>query len=31
MSQDAINALQGARVGIDLVWELQSDDSPTTP
>ncbi|WP_458779786.1 hypothetical protein [Arthrobacter sp. D3-16] len=29
MSQDAINALQGARVGIDLVWELQSDDSPT--
>ncbi|BBE21308.1 hypothetical protein MN0502_01910 [Arthrobacter sp. MN05-02] len=29
MSQDAINALQGARVGIDLVWELRSDDSPT--
>jgi hypothetical protein len=29
MSQDAINALQGARVGIDLVWELQSDDAPT--
>lgn len=31
MSQDAVNALQGARVGIDLVWELQSDESPTTP
>jgi hypothetical protein len=31
MSQDQINALQGARVGIDLVWELQSDASPTTP
>ncbi|NKG22036.1 hypothetical protein [Paeniglutamicibacter terrestris] len=31
MSQSEINALQGARVGIDLVWELQSDDSPTTP
>ena len=31
LSQDDINALQGARVGIDLVWELQSDDSPTTP
>lgn len=31
MSQDAINALQGARVGIDLVWELQSDAAPTTP
>ncbi|MCU1631954.1 MAG: hypothetical protein JWM61_606 [Micrococcaceae bacterium] len=31
MSQDAINALQGARTGIDLVWELQSDDSPTAP
>ena len=29
MSQDAINALQGARVGIDLVWELQSDGTPT--
>ncbi|MFK0040582.1 hypothetical protein ACIQTW_12140 [Paenarthrobacter sp. NPDC090517] len=29
MSQDAINALQGARVGIDLVWELQSDNAPT--
>lgn len=29
MSQDAINALQGARVGVDLVWELQSDESPT--
>ncbi|WP_411732869.1 hypothetical protein [Paeniglutamicibacter sp.] len=31
MSQDEINALQGARVGIDLVWELQSDESPTAP
>jgi hypothetical protein len=31
MSQDEVNALQGARVGIDLVWELQSDESPTTP
>ena len=31
MSQDDINALQGARVGIDLVWELQSDASPATP
>ena len=31
LSQDAINALQGARVGIDLVWELQSDASPTAP
>ncbi|MDN4609637.1 hypothetical protein [Arthrobacter burdickii] len=30
MSQDAVNALQGARVGIDLVWELQSDDSPSS-
>lgn len=29
LSQDAVNALQGARVGIDLVWELQSDNSPT--
>ena len=29
MSQEAVNSLQGARVGIDLVWELQSDDSPT--
>lgn len=29
MSQDDINALQGARVGIDLVWELQSNESPT--
>lgn len=31
MSQSEINALQGARVGIDLVWELQSDNAPTTP
>jgi hypothetical protein len=31
LSQDDINALQGARVGIDLVWELQSNNSPTTP
>jgi hypothetical protein len=31
LSQEDINALQGARVGIDLVWELQSDESPVTP
>ena len=31
MSQDEVNALQGARVGIDLVWELQSDESPVAP
>jgi hypothetical protein len=31
LSQEDINALQGARVGIDLVWELQSDDSPAVP
>jgi hypothetical protein len=31
MSQEDVNALQGARVGIDLVWELQSDESPTQP
>jgi hypothetical protein len=31
MTQDEINALQGARVHIDLVWELQSDESPTQP
>ncbi|MFL4475579.1 hypothetical protein ACIPVK_16410 [Paeniglutamicibacter sp. MACA_103] len=31
MSQSEVNALQGARVGIDLVWELQSDQSPTAP
>ncbi|PYI38976.1 hypothetical protein CVS30_06580 [Arthrobacter psychrolactophilus] len=31
MSQSEINALQGARVGLDLVWELQSNESPTTP
>lgn len=31
MSQEEINSLQGARVGIDVVWELQSDESPTTP
>ncbi|WP_146031809.1 hypothetical protein [Arthrobacter sp. AFG7.2] len=29
LSQDEVNALQGARVGIDLVWELQSDNAPT--
>lgn len=29
LGQDAVNALQGARVGVDLIWELQSDDSPT--
>jgi hypothetical protein len=28
MTQDEINSLQGARVTIDLVWELQSDQSP---
>lgn len=31
LSQDEVNALQGARVSIDLVWELQSDNAPTTP
>lgn len=31
LSQEGINALQGARVGIDLVWELQSDESPVVP
>ncbi|MDR7083147.1 hypothetical protein J2X01_002440 [Arthrobacter ginsengisoli] len=31
LSQDEVNALQGARVGIDLVWELQSDESPVIP
>ena len=31
LSQDDINALQGARVGIDLAWELQSDESPVLP
>ncbi|MHA7208374.1 hypothetical protein [Arthrobacter sp. MDT1-65] len=31
MSQDEVNALQGARVGIDLVWELQSDDAAPAP
>jgi hypothetical protein len=31
MSQEAINALQGARVGIDLMWELQSDETPGAP
>lgn len=29
MTQEEINALQGARVGIDLVWELQSDNPPS--
>ncbi|VXC37763.1 conserved exported hypothetical protein [Arthrobacter sp. 9V] len=29
MTQEQVNALQGARVGIDLVWELQSDTAPT--
>ena len=31
LGQDDINALQGARVGIDLAWELQSDESPVLP
>ncbi|WP_425860848.1 hypothetical protein [Arthrobacter sp. TWP1-1] len=31
LGQDEINALQGARVGIDLVWELQSDAAPKLP
>ncbi|MCU1533286.1 MAG: hypothetical protein JWO49_2857 [Arthrobacter sp.] len=31
MSQDEINALQGAGVGMDLVWELQSADTPAQP
>ncbi|MFF2842583.1 hypothetical protein [Paenarthrobacter sp. NPDC057981] len=29
LTQDQVNALQGARVGIDIVWELQSDTAPT--
>ncbi|MFJ4029044.1 hypothetical protein ACIPWF_16845 [Paenarthrobacter sp. NPDC089989] len=29
LTQDQVNALQGARVSIDLVWELQSDAAPT--
>lgn len=29
MTQAQIDALQGARVSVDLVWELQSDDAPT--
>jgi hypothetical protein len=31
MTQEQVDALQGARAGIDLVWELQSDASPTAP
>ncbi len=31
MSQDEINAMQGAHVSVDLVWELQSNDSPAIP
>ncbi|MDJ0318953.1 hypothetical protein [Pseudarthrobacter sp. PS3-L1] len=31
MSQDQVNALQGARTSIDLVWELQSANAPTLP
>lgn len=31
MTQQQIDALQGARVSIDLVWELQSDEPGTTP
>lgn len=31
MSQDQVNAMQGAVVSIDLVWELQSNDSPVIP
>lgn len=30
MTQQQIDALQGARVSLDMVWELQSDE-PTTP
>lgn len=29
LTQEQVNALQGARVSIDLVWELQSDTAPT--
>ncbi|GAB3518157.1 hypothetical protein [Arthrobacter monumenti] len=31
MSQQQIDALQGARVSVDLVWELQVGDSTATP
>ncbi|MGF9660799.1 hypothetical protein AAIH25_02885 [Arthrobacter crystallopoietes] len=31
MTQEQINALQGSQVSIDLIWELQSDDTPTQP
>jgi hypothetical protein len=30
LTQQQIDALQGATVSIDLVWELQSDEAPTT-
>lgn len=31
MTQTQINDLQGARVTVDIVWELQSGDSPSRP
>ncbi|WP_343320603.1 hypothetical protein AAFM46_16520 (plasmid) [Arthrobacter sp. TMP15] len=31
MTQDQVNAMQGAVVSIDLVWELQSNNSPVIP
>ncbi|WGW12127.1 hypothetical protein LWF01_18930 [Saxibacter everestensis] len=31
MTQQQIDALQGARTSIDLVWELQSNETPTQP
>jgi hypothetical protein len=31
MTQQAIDALQGARTSADVVWELQSSDAPVTP
>lgn len=31
MTQEEVNALQGAQVSIDLVWELRSDETPTQP
>jgi hypothetical protein len=31
MTQAQVDALQGARVSMDMVWELQSDGTPTQP
>ncbi|WP_251151936.1 hypothetical protein [Cellulosimicrobium sp. Marseille-Q4280] len=30
LTQQQVDALQGAQVSVDLVWELQSDEAPTT-